>query len=148
MSDFQLERRINVRLVAYWERIRAGRAMPGENDVDPEDLADLWDYCFLVQVRDLKKADYNYTYLGSAIVEAYRSGLSAETPDSVVSLNANRLASNYTRVIEERRPVIDEGEFLNARNDTVKYRQCLLPLGHGEVVESILGGMRFKIFAQ
>lgn len=148
MIEQGFERRINVRLVAYWERIRAGREMPSENDIDPEDLADLWDYCFLIQVRDLAKDDYNYTYLGAAIVEAYRNGLSQDDPGKVVSLNANTLAPNYTRVIDTRRPVMDEGEFLNPHGDTVKFRQCLLPLGHGNTVESIFGGMRFKIFPQ
>lgn len=141
-----IERRITARLVAYWERLRDGREMPSENDVDPDHLADLWDYCFLVQVRDLAKQDYNYTYLGSAIVEAYRGGLSANDPSVLVALNANKLASNYAKVIETKKPVLEEGEFCNPSNYLVKFRQCLLPLGHDGQVDAIFGGMRFKIY--
>lgn len=143
-----IERRITVRLVAYWEKIRGAHAMPSENDIDPDDLSDLWDYCFLVHVQDLKQEDYNYTYLGSAIVEAYRGGLSANDPSGIVAPNAEKLTSNYLRVIEGKKPVIEEGEFKNLRGDTVKYRQCMLPLGTGDTVEAIFGGMRFKIFSK
>jgi hypothetical protein len=141
-----IERRLTLRLVAYWERLRGPRQMPSENDIDPEDLEELWDYCFLVQVRDLAKQDYNYTYLGSAIVEAYRSGLDADDPCSLVALNANKLTSSYHQVISARAPVIEEGEFRNLHGDIVKFRQCMLPLSHGTDVEAIFGGMRFKIF--
>lgn len=141
-----IERRLTLRLISYWERVRADKVMPSENDIDPEELADLWDYCFLVQVRDLAKNDYNYTYLGSAIVEAYRAGLSREDPSGIVAPNANKLAHNYARVINEKKPVLEEGEFYNLHGDLVKYRQCLLPLGYTEKVDAIFGGMRFKIF--
>lgn len=148
MPNPTLERRITVRLVAYWEKLRGDRVMPLENDIDPEDLADLWDYCFLVQVRDLQKSDYNYTYLGSAIMEAYRGGLSREDPSCLVAVNANKLAFDYAKVIDSRVPIIQEGEFVNAQEELVKYRQCLLPLGTGEKVDAIFGGMRFKIFSR
>ncbi len=146
MPDKQfVERRLALPLVAYWERLRGGRPMPSENDIDPEDLAELWDYCFLVQVADLAKEECNYTYLGSAIVEAYRGGLSDDDPAALVAPDAKKLAFNYTRVINTKLPVIEEGEFSNLRGDTVKFRQCMLPLGKGQEVEAIFGGMRFKI---
>lgn len=141
-----IERRITLRLIAYWERIRRGRPMPAETDIDPDDLADLWDYCFLVHVRDLAKQDYNYTYIGSAIVEAYRGGLSVNDKGGMVTINASKLVSNYAAVIGDRRPVVEEGEFANARGQIVKYRQCMLPLGANDKVDAIFGGMRFKIF--
>jgi hypothetical protein len=140
-----VERRLTLRLVAYWERLRGERPMPSENDIDPEDLAELWDFCFLVQVKDLAKKDFNYTYLGSAIVEAYRGGLSGDDPTALVTPDPKKLAFNYTRVINTKLPVIEEGEFSNLRGDTVKFRQCMLPLGQGPEVEAIFGGMRFKI---
>lgn len=146
VPEAAIERRITLRLIAYWERLRAGRAMPEEINIDPEDLSDLWDHCFLVQVRDLQKKDYNYTYLGTAIMDAYRGGLSVDDSGSIVTLNANKLAGNYAQVMETCKPVIDEGEFENAKACTVKYRQCLLPLGKDGVVDAIFGGMRYKIF--
>lgn len=151
MSDEKksfVEQRITFRLLGYWEQLRRenGRPMPSESDIDPDDIQDLWDYCFLVQTRDMYKDDYNYTYLGSAILHAYKGGLSMDNPCGLVSPNANRLALNYSRILETRQPILEEGEFRNVRNQLVKYRQCLLPLGYGDEVDAIFGGMRFKIF--
>ncbi len=143
-----IERRITLRLIAYWEKLRKQNQMPEESDIDPDDLQDLWDYCFLIHVKDLNKPDYNYTYLGKAIQQAYSGELEDNVRSRLVSPNAAKLAPSYAKVIETRAPLVEEGEFINLRNDVVKYRQCLLPLGSGNTVEAIFGGMRFKIFSK
>ena len=140
-----LERRITLRLVAYWEKMRNGRPMPTENDINPEDIEDLWDYCFLIHVADLDKPDYGYIYLGDAIISAYQEGLSAEDLGGIVSLHPSKLARSYHKVISSQRPVIEEGEFPNLAGNIVKYRQCLLPLGGNNKVDAIFGGMRYKV---
>lgn len=147
MSGSQvLERRITLKLIAYWEKLRKGRLMPVEDDIDPDYLKDLWDYCFLIHVKDLDKPDYNYTYLGDAIKRAYQGELSGENNSNVASPNAKELAISYEKVIRTCAPLLDEGEFVNMHNDMVKYRQCLLPLGENGNVDAIFGGMRFKVF--
>ncbi len=141
-----VERRITLRLMAYWEKLRKHNAMPTEADIDPDDLQDLWDYCFLIHVKDLSKPDYNYTYLGKEIQHAYQGDLVGDDGSGIASPNASKLASSYAKVIETCSPLLDEGEFINLHNDVVKYRQCLLPLGEGNRVDAIFGGMRFKVF--
>lgn len=149
MPDSHLvERRITLRLMAYWEKMRKLNSMPTEADIDPDDLQDLWDYCFLIHVKDLDKPDYNYTYLGKAIQEAYQGALAGDEGADIASPNADKLAHSYNKVIETRSPLLEEGEFLNMHNDVVKYRQCLLPLGEGDKVDAIFGGMRFKVFTR
>jgi hypothetical protein len=140
------ERRITLRLIAYWEKLRAQKPMPSEADIDPDDLQDLWDYCFLIHVKDLGKPDYNYTYLGKAIQQAYLGELADDPEDLLISPNAAKLTASYNRVIESKLPVVEEGEFNNLHNDVVKYRQCMLPLGENGTVDAIFGGMRFKVF--
>jgi len=142
-----IERRITLRMLSYWEKLRRGRPMPTEQDVDPDDIPDLWDSCFLIHIKDLDKPDYNYTYLGQKIVDAYEHGLSESEASQLLSPNAARLKANYTRVMQTFKPLVEEGEFKNMRDETVKYRQCLLPLGENGQVEAILGGMHYKIFA-
>jgi len=142
-----MERRLTLRLLTYWDDLRGDRPMPRENEIDPEVIADLWDNCFLIQVRDIVKSDYNYTYLGSAIRDAYTGGFAGERePTPLVSPNASKLEMHYAKVIATCKPVLEEGEFPNLSGDIVKFRQCMLPLGSGNEVESIFGGMRFKIF--
>lgn len=140
------ERRITLRLLAYWEKLRGQNKMPTEADIDPDDLQDLWDYCFLIHVKDLAKPDYNYTYLGKAIQQAYQGELNDDDVGAIASPNAGKLADSYAKVIATISPLLEEGEFANLHNDMVKYRQCLLPLGEGDRVDAIFGGMRFKIF--
>lgn len=139
------ERRITLRLLAYWEKLRKGRDMPTEEDVDPEDIRDLWDNCFLIHISDLHKDGYNYIYLGTEIKNAYQGGLTDADMNGMVSPNAAKLENCYTEIINTCKPVVDEGEFINGHGDLVKYRQCLLPLGKNGQVEAIFGGMRYKL---
>lgn len=141
-----IERRITLRLLAYWEKLRGDRLMPTEENINPDDIEDLWDSCMLIHVRDLDRKDYNFTYLGAAIIEAYRHGLPPDDPDKLASPNAGTLAHSYSKVIATMKPVLEEGEFRNPHNELIKYRQVLLPLGDENGVKAIFGGMRFKIF--
>lgn len=145
-SDPGVERRITLRLLAYWEKLRGDRVMPAERDIDPEDIADLWDNCFLVHTADLGKPDYNFTYLGQGILDAYRFGLSEDDPNGLISPNADSLSHGYAQVMATGKPLLQEGEFHNLHNDIVRFRQCLLPLGEEDEIQAIFGGMRFKIF--
>lgn len=140
------ERRITLRLLAYWEKARGNKLMPREQDIDPDHIEDLWDHCFLIHLKDLQKEGYHYTYLGEAIKMAYQGGLSEADTNGLVSPNAAHLADCYMEIMHSRKPLVDEGEFRNGHGDLVKYRQCLLPLGDGETVDAIFGGMRYKIF--
>ena len=145
------ERRINLLLLKYWERLRAGRAFPSENEIDPDapELAEIWENCFVLQLRDLLNVkDYNYTYLGEEIIRAYADGSELhEENGHIISPNASQLSSHFEEVVFTRRPVVNDGEFKAISGRIVRYRQCLLPIGDEDGrVHAILGGMRFKLF--
>ncbi|MFZ4540299.1 MAG: PAS domain-containing protein [Rickettsiales bacterium] len=141
------ERRLGQRLLRYWREKRSIHAMPVENDIDPEELGTDWDYCFLLQSRDVANVqDYNFTYLGQKIMTAYFDKAIDEHNQFMVGPNAYRLSNHFARVIETRAPVLDEGEFLTLHGHKVLYRQVLLPLGDdSKPVEAIFGGMNYKI---
>ena len=142
------ERRINLVLLEYWLKVKGDRLMPEENDIDPDALGDVWDHCFLIQVRDIHNViDYNYTYLGSRIVDAYAEGTVQPEDGLMISPNATKLSQTFEEIIENKKPLMEDGEFVTISGRTVKYRQCLLPLGDAQgTVHSIFGGMRFKLF--
>jgi hypothetical protein len=140
------ERRITVRLLAYWEKLRGARPMPGPSELDAAQLRDLWDYCFLVSLNDGSVHGHHYLHLGDAIHRAYHGQLDETDEHSLVSPNADRLADCYMEVMHQAKPLVDEGEFRNANGDIVKYRQCLLPLGEQGQVTAIFGGMRYRIY--
>lgn len=137
------ERRITLRLLSYWEKKRSGTPMPTEASIDPADIADLWEYCFMAHTKDIGKAGYNFTYLGKAIEEVYREGLESALEQGPVFPELETLAACYRQVIDRKQPLVTEGEITNPHGDTFKYRQVLLPLGDGTQVKAVFGGMRF-----
>lgn len=117
--------------------------MPREEDIDPADIADLWEYCFLVHTNDVGKQGYNFTFLGKAIEDIYRHGLAADDDREPLFPSIDELAGQYHDVVIKSRPLITEGELTNPHGDRFKYRQVLLPLGEAGSVKAVFGGMRF-----
>ena len=144
----QNERRLPVQLLNYWDEIRGIRRFPSENDIHPEDILHLWDHCYLIQVNDLEKRQrVDFTYLGSEILKTYREHLSEEDAADIISPGSSRLAQNFRSVIESGSPVMQSGEFIIANGNTIRFRQCLLPLGlTDDKVEAIFGCARLKVF--
>lgn len=63
--------RINERLLSYWRSIKPASGLPLESAINPEELSDIWDSCFLVQVTGNPSSPYEYLTLGKSLVEAY-----------------------------------------------------------------------------
>jgi hypothetical protein len=141
------ERRLGLRLLRYWQEKRGLRVLPLENDIDPEELGADWDFCFLLQSRDVANIeDYNFTYLGNKIMKAYFDKRIDEHNQFMVGPNAFRLSKHFMQVLETKQPVLDEGEFVTVQGRRVLYRQVLLPLGSlDKGIEAIFGGMNYKI---
>jgi hypothetical protein len=141
------ERRFTHRLLRYWEELCNGRSIPLETDLDPDVLGNDWEQCFLLQSRDVANIqDYNFTYLGKRILDAYSDGSLDAHNEAMISPNAYRLSTHFMQVLETKAPLIDHGTFINLRGRRVAFRQILLPLGtDGKPVEAIFGGMNYKI---
>ena len=139
--------RLTTRLINYWQARRAIHIMPQESDIDPDELGDDWDSCFLLQSRDVANAtDYNFTYLGPAIIQAYRGSVLDEGNRYMVGPQASHLSEIFQRVITTQAPVYDEGELYALSGARILYRQCALPLGSIEKgVEAIFGGMHYRV---
>jgi hypothetical protein len=145
MPQTASERRIPLRLLAYWEKLRKERLMPAENDVNPDDIGDLWNSCFIIPVKDLHPAHYRYSYIGQDIVKAYGGDLPEMDADAPVKPQPGML-DGYRTVMQTCKPLIENGEFHNRQDQMIRYRQCLLPLGEGEDVQAILGALHFRTF--
>lgn len=141
------ERRLTMRLMKYWQGLCKGALMPQEDAIDPDSVSDLWPKCFLIQTFDITHhRDMNFTYLGEEIIRAYQDGLMSEGENMLVSPNPSRLALFFHQVMESAAPVEAEGEFLALDGRVVRYRQCLMPIGRGDEVQAIFGGMSFKAY--
>lgn len=146
IPEFATERRITLRLLGYWERLRGVREMPEADEIVPEDIDDLWDWCFVIKLIPVEAGKIcEYSYLGPAIVTAYHGGLSEDDPKALAGALCERLSADFAQVADTHKPLLNEGEFTNAKGALVKYRQCLLPLGKDGVVDAIFGGMRYRV---
>lgn len=147
LANTAQERRTSLVLLQYWNALRGDRDFPHENQLDPDELASIWERCFLVQVRDIEQVkDFNYTYFGMDLTEAYQSGVLDRDNGKMVAPDANHLSHIYMEVLQTRDPFMDEGEYINAAGKTILFRQAFMPLGNADgVIESILGGAWFRL---
>ena len=141
-------RRITDVLHSYWEEKRGEKDCPCVSDINPDELADVWSNCFILQLHQIEhKENYHFTYFGEALQRAYTHDLTDMAVKYVVSPHADHLASQYEKVFKTGKPIIDDNEYENRDHITVLYRQILLPLTCDKTNEIgfILGGMRYKL---
>lgn len=148
--DNEFNRRITEHLLRYWLRLRGARPFPQERELVPDDIKASWDACFLVKLTShASHGGYRYLYMGKDLLEAFGEDVTQEDAETLVSLNSMRVTSKFDQAVALRKPFIDEGEFLNAKKLTIKYRQILLPLGSNTDAKELgylFGGMRWKPF--
>jgi hypothetical protein len=135
------------RLREYWDRLRGARRFPSENDLNPDDIADIWPSCFLISIDDVsRRRDYRYSYLGSDVAKA--CGEDADNPDvalRMLSAESIPIMSKIDEVLTTRMPVMDAAEFVNAQHQPTHYQICMFPLGYNDgEVSHILGYMGWQ----
>jgi len=145
-SSLPRERRLNMRLMAFWWDKRADRRFPSVEDFDPQELNDVWTHCFTLHPKDPFEQSA-FHYVGDSIAAA--SGLSS-AQITVDKLGENSLLDHATRnvgeVVTQRVPVIRSGEFVNEDGETVMYRSILLPLSQDQAtIDCVVGGARCKV---
>lgn len=149
MLDAQ-ERRVNRRLIRYWEDIRGDRRFPDESAIDQQALADIWPSCFLVKVvsRGDGSHAFRYTYLGKELIEAYGEDFTgADIHSQLVATFGIHLRELLEKVVSEKKPLSEDLDFTNRKNMVIRYRLCMLPLGPDDgTVQYVLGGMRWRAF--
>ena len=141
-----MERRLSLRLLAYWEKLRAGDPIPEESLFNQYDIADMWGSCFLLHTDRFNEPGYHYTHMGDDIMKVWCGEANKDTGEALISPKISHLSEIYAQIIRDQKPFIDEGEFINLDNQPVRFRRCFLPLGKNGKVTAILGGMHFKVF--
>ncbi len=140
-------KRINEQLLSYWEQKKDARTYPLESDINPDEIANIWDSCFLVQIEE--DNTYRYTYLGQDLIEAYGDDLNnKEICEKLVYPTSMSLTHKFDEVRTTQQPVMEDSEFTNTHGMLIKFRSCMLPLGKSGVngVAYVIGGMKWKAF--
>lgn len=139
--------RLTDRLEQYWRALKRTRRMPLEEEVQPSELQDIWDYCFVVDAR--QSSHLAYSYLGKSLIDAYGDDMTGkEIAEMLVYPHPESLFQAFQKVVATGESLYDEGEFDSERWGKVRYRCGIFPLAsnNGESVTYLIGGMRWKIY--
>jgi hypothetical protein len=150
-GDYRDNKRINDFLHAYWAAKRQEYPFPKEKEIDPADLSEIWDSCFLVRYNaDAEdENEFTYLYLGKALVEAYggQDATARDVCSRLVFPSSMSLIHKFREIIKTGQPAEEVNEFMNAKKFLIKYRSTMLPLGDDQrKVRFIIGGMKWKAF--
>lgn len=142
--------RINEKIHDYWNKLRGEKSYPSENDINPEDIEDIWESCFLIKISNEEAITngYRYTYLGKNLIEAFGDDLTNQDISSqLINPKSPPIAKHFNDIINNKLPIVDEDEFTNKSGMVIKYRSCMLPLGENEQsVNYIIGAMKWRAF--
>lgn len=146
-NDPNDDRRITRVLLQYWETARGNRNCPSEQDIKVEELAAIWDSCFLVRRQESAERPFSYLYLGKQLIEAYGDDLQErEICERLVFPSSMSLVDKFEEVVGNGEPISEEASFVNLKGMTILYRSILLPLsGESGGIDFVIGGMRWKI---
>lgn len=144
-----LQHRSQEILLGYWNDLRGDRAFPSESELNPDDLSEIWESCFLISNDEVtRRIGYRYSFLGTDLIGAFGDDMTHhDVAMRLLSTARVPNARKFDEVLTAKHPVIDESEFTNLMGVTIRYRAALLPLGNdkGEVTH-IIGTMRWKAY--
>ncbi len=140
------ERRLNMRLMAFWWDRRGDRRFPSLKDFDPEALADIWPHCFSLVAHDPPQKSV-FRFIGDAIAESLSGAEGKITIDSLTKDSLlDHATRNIDRVLEQRVPVVTSGEYFDPGGNAIVFRGILLPVSSDQqTIDFIVGTARCKI---
>ena len=138
------ERRLVLRLMAYWDDLRNDRDFPSYAELDPATIGDDWSHCFTLRVTQPLTASPFY-HLGEIYSSGLPSGSVATLGDCPQGTLLDASLHYLDRVLQKRVP-ISLGGHAHLGEDSILYRSILLPLSNdGHTIDSILGGANFRV---
>lgn len=136
------ERRLVLRLLAYWREVCRDRQWPSPNDFYPAAIPDLWEYCFLIDLSSIATGgEPMFSYVGSY----HRRMLDRDLVGTAVSQAGQdtllaHASSSLPDVVKRAVPITFGGQFADNSGCNVLFRSILLPLSADDkTVSAILG---------
>ena len=140
------EKRLTMYPMGFWRDMCGDRPMPHMDDFNPDTLEDWRANCFSLWPDETGK-DGEFQEIGQRIANVSNVTAEHRKVSQVPEQTLLRVATDaMSVVIEDARPALDEGDFVDWQGRTCLYRGILLPLSDGEGrVSLILGGADCKI---
>lgn len=141
------ERRLVLRLMAYWDDLRGDRAFPSATEIDPAAVGDDWPFCCVLALAEPLEAS-TFEHVGPELLGAGGAAADGLRLDAVPEDVLLRPALGYlTRVLRKRVPMSLGGEARLAAGPAL-YRSILLPLSDdGEAIDRVLGAANARLVA-
>lgn len=139
------EKRLTVRLMDYWNRLRKDAVVPDYTHFRSGSIDDIWPNCMVLVAEPTgsHQNQFRFTYVGAKLEDVCGKDLSGQVAhqrlQSIVA--ATKIVRKIDEVYDTKAPVHDEGQFVNKRSKIVKYRAILLPFGTeaAGVTHSVVG---------
>ena len=135
-----MERRMVLRLLSQWREWCGDDQYPSFTSVDPAQIAEIWDYCFVLDsvghednpvVRTVGSELQNY------LPETVRNRALSDVPAGSLIEHA---ASYYHEILDRGVPISRGGEFVKYDGMKVLYRSIIMPMSDdGITVSGLLG---------
>lgn len=140
-----IERRLVLRLLAYWRSLCGDRRMPSCSDIDPAAIPEIWPYAFILST-DEKKDEFVFQALGDQIDTISSRSLTGSLLTDAPFDSLPGIALAYAgEVLEKAVPISRGGEFLTLNGAKVLYRSILLPLGTDDtMIDGLLGAANWR----
>lgn len=139
------ERRINMRLMAYWQELRNDRGRALSSAFDPDEISDVWPNCFCLD-PNADRSESEFRHIGEGI--AADSGV-PENCRRIKDVPRKTLMGQMLRhvpaLLEGKTPVVESGRFTDKDKQKYLFRGILLPFTNGRgQIDMIIGGARYK----
>lgn len=142
-------RRLTDRMITYWERLRKEDVLPNINIFRPEGLGDIWELCFSLNVISGGPNNmYQYDYVGRSIVEAFGVDVGGEKVNSNFKWSpGHKIIKKVDGILDSKKPIVEEGTFINKKDQKVKYRTCILPFTNSDEkkVNNVIVGLSWLV---
>jgi hypothetical protein len=142
------ELRLTRRLHRYWDHIRKDCDLPDVHQLNSAALDDVWPYCFKVGIDTRKGISYKYEYMGEPIAKLYGDDLTGRAIEhKAKDFPGAPIHAKIPEAVESRKPINDDGHFVNRAGKLIKYRACILPFGNEkDGVTHVVVGLSCRVF--
>lgn len=140
-----MERRLVLRLLAYWRELCDDQDFPSFMDVDPLAIPDMWPHCFVIEIFE-NDAEPIFRAIGDELAATIDYSLNGQGITLAQERTLPSVAITFLpEVLRKGVPVSRGDEFFKPDGTKVLYRSILLPMSDdGGRVSGILGAVNCR----
>lgn len=141
------ERRLVLRLLAFWDDQRGDREYPSVHDIDPQAIGDDWPHCHVMALAE-PLSDSRFQHVGPTLLSGDIDGQALTFGQRGEENLLHHATAYIDRVLKKGVPVSIGGE-ADLPIGTVLFRSILMPLSEdGSTIDHVFGGANYRLADQ